>query len=209
MRYITLSWLDTSLVPTDRIYMMWFATFSLRKWRYNLASSKTYSVNANFISANSYLCAEICAHSLILIILHLSQIKKPELFIPWLFSSQCYEEYFRAAGSCSTFQSSQCNFTCKDFLISNSRKLDALLRLNSEAIKRGVKLPRQSKPFNTLKTKFHIPIELPSLEEMEKTIMLAKLHAQSELSTLGSYSHDKQKFLRWNNFITVFVRFRN
>jgi hypothetical protein len=81
MRYITLSWLDTSLAPTDRISMMWFANFSLWKWRYNLASSKTYSVNSNFISANSYFCAEICAHSLILIILHLSQIKKPELFL--------------------------------------------------------------------------------------------------------------------------------
>ena len=74
MRYITLSWFDTNLVTTDWIYMMWIATFYLRKWRYNLASRKTYSVNANFIPANS-LCAEICAtqtlHSLILIILHL------------------------------------------------------------------------------------------------------------------------------------------
>jgi hypothetical protein len=148
MRFITLSWLDTTIAPLKRIYMMWYATFGLRKWRYHLSSSATYNVNINFISANSYLSAEICAHSLILIIVQLDKMKKPELFLPWLFSSQCCEEFFRAARSCSTFQSTQCNFTCKDFLTSNCRKLDALLRLNTDAQKRGLKLPRQSRPFD-------------------------------------------------------------
>ena len=187
MHLITSSFLDKSLPPLDRIYRIWFSTFALRIWRFWLCSEENYTLGNNFISSNAYLCVEVCAHSLVLVALKLRNILKPELFLPWLYSSQSCEAYFRAARSCSSSHSTQVNFSLKEFLCSRCRKIDASLRLTASGVKNGLIYPRCKRPFNSSleftenlsensfgigeSSRVFIPKALPSLEEIEVTIL--------------------------------------
>lgn len=189
MHYITSSFLDKTLEPLQRIYRIWFATFSLRIWRFWLCKKSPYHLNINFISSNAYLCVELCAHSLVLIILLLESQKKPELFLPWLYSSQCCECYFRAARSCSTFGSSQVNFSLKDFLCDKCRKVDASSWATSEGLKHGIQFPRVRRPFDgpsEEKSDCCIPENLPLIDEIEESILNAKRDALLELAKIGN-----------------------
>jgi hypothetical protein len=70
----------------------------------------------NFISMNSYLGAEINAHSLILIILRLRKDGTPHLLLTWLYSSQPCESFFKSIRSMSPVASSQTSCTLSDFM---------------------------------------------------------------------------------------------
>ena len=89
--YITSSFLDKQLQPLERIYRAWFAVFTLRLWRSWIKNHDFYTLSQNFISLNSYLCAEINAHSLILIMNRLRNSGQSSNFLPWLFGSQACE----------------------------------------------------------------------------------------------------------------------
>jgi hypothetical protein len=70
-----------------------------------MMSDSAYSLGTSFVSLNSYLCIEINAHALILLIIRLGNRK--ELFKPWLCGSQSCESYFRTARSCTPTESTQ------------------------------------------------------------------------------------------------------
>lgn len=60
---------DDSLSVENRLYYLWYFFFFLRLWRAWLSKEKSYSVDNNFITLNSYVSIELNAHSLYNIIL--------------------------------------------------------------------------------------------------------------------------------------------
>ncbi len=82
MGYITSSYLQKNLLPLNRVYRIWFATFSFRLWRFWIEKEDSYNLEISFISPNSYTCLEILAHSLILGIRELRDNGQPHLFLP-------------------------------------------------------------------------------------------------------------------------------
>jgi len=63
------SFLNKQLKPLSRIEEAWFALLFTRYWRQWIVSSEGYSLEQNFISLNSYVCIELNAHALILLLM--------------------------------------------------------------------------------------------------------------------------------------------
>ena len=147
MDYITSSYLDKTLSPEERVYRSFFATFSLRIWRYWICCDKTYSLEINFVTLNAYLCSEINSSALIAMLLKLRD--RPELFKPWLLGSQPCEAYFRTTRSFSSAQSTQVNYSLKEFLFSRCKKVDATIRLTAQGIQDGINYPRERRAFDS------------------------------------------------------------
>jgi hypothetical protein len=143
MDSITSSFLNKSITPLERIYRIWYSVFCLRYWRNWMKSDDAYPLATHFISLNSYLCAEINAHSLILVILQMHKENTPELFLPWLFGSQACESYFKTTRSCSSVGSSQTNFTLTEFLTSRCRKVLFKNGIKNQFFKMILKISRE------------------------------------------------------------------
>ena len=116
MSNITSSYLDKNITPLERVYRIWHFVFALRYWRFWMNCDDVYNLSDCFISSNSYICAEVLAHSLVLLITKFREDKTPELLMPWLFTSQPCESFFKALRSLSPVGSSQTNFTVLEFL---------------------------------------------------------------------------------------------
>lgn len=182
MSYIASSYLDKSLTPLERVYRIWFATFSFRIWRYWMCCDETYSLGVNFITLNAYLCCEINAHGLILLIEKLRH--RPELFQPWKFSSQSCEAFFRALRAFSYAQSTQVNFTMKELFVSRCQKVDATIRLTAQGQQDGLDYPRERRAFDMEEPVVH-SLQMPSMDEIEFTVLRAKQDAEIELKEIG------------------------
>lgn len=50
----------------------------------------------HFFTPNAYLCTEINAHDIVMVLARLKKDGTPQLFKPWLFSSQPCESFFKA-----------------------------------------------------------------------------------------------------------------
>ncbi len=182
MSYVTSSFLDKELAPLERIYRIWFANFGFRLWRFWMCCDNIYSLGINFITLNAYLCCEINAHGLISLMLKLKD--RPELFQPWNFSSQPCEAFFRAARSFTSTQSTQVNFTLKDFIVSRRKKVEATLRLAAHGSRDGIVYPRERRAFDTAERSCSSH-RMPSEEEIEETVLRAQQHVELELKLIG------------------------
>ncbi|EFX70567.1 hypothetical protein DAPPUDRAFT_328025 [Daphnia pulex] len=189
MNYSASSFLDKNLSPLDRVYRMWYVVFSLRLWRYWITCDKAYTLAANFMTLNVYLCAEFNAHALVLIVLALKD--KPEAFKPWLCTSQPCESYFRGGRSCTTNCSTMVNFTAREFFKYRCRKIDATIRLTSDGVKDGLSYPRFERPFDQ-PTNQRV-WEMPSMAEMDCKIRVALADAEKDLKKLGLRVSGKDK----------------
>jgi len=136
------SFLNKELNPLDRIKDAWFALFFVRYWRQWILSHKDYTLERNFISLNSYICIELNAHALLILLLILRDNYKSDCFYPWLMGSQPCERAFRAARSISPTFSTVINFTVLG-LIRRLHKLQIEVDLESEADSTGIIYPRQ------------------------------------------------------------------
>lgn len=70
----------------------------------------------NFITSNAYTCIEINAHTIVAAVNLFRQKGLPELFVPWLYSSQPCEQFFRAARSLTSIDSTVLNFSMLEFI---------------------------------------------------------------------------------------------
>jgi hypothetical protein len=98
LRSVLQAFLNKTLQPRRRVYLMWYSVFFLRIWRNWLKESHTFSVTKNFITLNASLCIELNGHALIKM---LRKYRKGDessdtQFTTWLFSSQPCEQIFRA-----------------------------------------------------------------------------------------------------------------
>lgn len=112
MKTVLDSFLMKDLKVEERIAKIWYCVFFLRIWRHWI--KKSHHTLKNFITINAYLCIEINAHSLILLALKCSA--EPQLFVPWLTSSQPCEKTFRSLRSLSSTFSTVVNFSMLDIL---------------------------------------------------------------------------------------------
>lgn len=114
MQNIMVSYLDENISPIQRVYLIWKSVFLLRIWRQWLVKSK-HSVTKNFITSNCYTCIELNAHAIVAAINFCKQNNCPDLFLPWLFSSQPCEKFFRAARSMTSTFATVVNFSILEF----------------------------------------------------------------------------------------------
>lgn len=77
-------------------------------------SSENYTLKENFLTQNCYVCIELNAHELVSCLLHLKDINRPDLFMPYLYESQACENTFRQLRSPSTVYSTVTNCTVKE-----------------------------------------------------------------------------------------------
>lgn len=110
------SYSNVHLSPRERIRKVWEPVFVLRIWREYISSKNKLSLEKNFLTHNCYICIEIIAHSIVLIMLHLQKINKPELFFPFLYESQACESTFRQIRSMSTVYCTVTNCSVKEMI---------------------------------------------------------------------------------------------
>lgn len=117
------AFMEKNLKCLQRVRKIWYSLFLIRIWRQFIISSKRYTLKNNFLTANCYSCIELNAQSLILVLLHLKKVNKPELFLPHLYDSQPCESTFRQFRSMTTAYSTITNCSMKEAL-SRISKID-------------------------------------------------------------------------------------
>lgn len=147
LRCVIDSYLDKSLSPLARIEKIWFALFFIRYWRHWIVLHPQYTLDANFITLNTYVCIELNAHALLTFLRTvqiLSQGKNdtdPEIgFLPWLLGSQSCEKAFRAVRSMTSTFSTIINFGMLG-LLRRLYRLHIQFSLQAQAKKTGIRYP--------------------------------------------------------------------
>ena len=106
---------------------------------------KEYNIEKNFISNNSYICIELNAHALIVLLVILRDYL-PEYsltcYAPWLLSSKPCEQRFCAARSMSNVFSTVINFAVLG-LLRRLHRLQIQLNLESKSNATKIIYPRQ------------------------------------------------------------------
>lgn len=135
---------------------------------------------------------------MILSILKLKKLELPQFLVTWHFGSQACENEFRLARSCSSYNSTQVNFSMKDFVRSRSQRIAASRYYTEEGVKTGILIPRHSRPFDSSglmqpETPANGNVETAcssnflSLIEIETIVGRAKKDVESELNFLGRF----------------------
>lgn len=110
---ITSSLYDDDLSPLDRLFLIWRSTFFLRACRQFItqAIDINMKLSDNFITSNAYMCIELNAKNLIILIKHFRDENLKEYFIPTILNSQPCEETYRKMRSMGTINFTKINFT--------------------------------------------------------------------------------------------------
>lgn len=141
-RSILECFLSKEMDIVTRIREAWFSLFFVRYWRKWLLFQDEYTLERNFISLNSYLCIEINAHAIIILVLILRAQGSSEYCFPWMLGSQPCERAFRAARSMTPTFSTMINFTVLG-LIKRLHKLQIQVDLEAESEATGIIYPHK------------------------------------------------------------------
>ena len=163
--------MDKSLSVEEKLYRIWFSNFALRGWRYWMTCDECYSLQDNFVTSNFASCIEINAHAFVLSILKLKEIECEQCLVTWNFGSQACESEFRLARSCSTYSSTQVNFSMKGFVRSRCQRIATSRYYTEEGVKQGILISRHVRPFDLLgRQNFNDSVlsHFPSLLEIER-----------------------------------------
>ena len=114
------------------------------------------------------MCSKINAHGVVMLLVRLSEDGTPNLFKPWLMSSQPCVPYFKCAWcSFTSVGSTQLTFTWFDFLIHRCRKADSHIRLTGLGSTDNIVYPRHIKNqvrYGNFSTETYVSDTLPSVE---------------------------------------------
>lgn len=182
-KFVTSSYLNTQLKPTERVYRMWHATFVLRFWRNWIEKNSSYNLNENFISDNAYICVELNALNMLRLISKLRNAGKPEWFLPYLFDSQTCESTFRQMRSMGTINFTKINFTLLELF-----HLIERVELQNEIVYN--RLAHTDIVFSRIKQRVqhdHVH-DLPSNQELVDTLKTARDDAKNIAIEFGMYS---------------------
>lgn len=94
MRDIIDSYRDKKLTPIQRVQKIWYALFVMRLWREYILKKRNLTIEGNFLTHNCFICIELNAHALVLILLFLKEKDMPHSFRPEFFESQPCEMIF-------------------------------------------------------------------------------------------------------------------
>lgn len=190
--------LSTKLNPLERLYCIWYGVFFMRMWRCWLSKQEEYysQVN-NFISLNSYICLELNSHGMLNLIMKCLEENSFTRFLPWMFSSQACESFFRNLRSMSTTQSTVVNCNVSE-AIRRLQKVQLLSDTNSsnfEAEGELIHFPRtrflnsqnerQDKIYSEI-PKFKDPVTIKTIKEV---LSKAKKNAWADIKRLGMNEH--------------------
>lgn len=56
------SFMDSTLMPLQRVYKCWYSVFFIRLWRDFVCKNEQFTLKENFITSNTYNCIELNAH---------------------------------------------------------------------------------------------------------------------------------------------------
>lgn len=166
--------LDAEVSIEKRIYYLWYSVFFLRLWRAWLLNHDTHSTEHNFITLNAYICVEINAHGMYIVLQHIDNNSFKEFF-PYMYGSQPCESFFRLLGSISSTFSTMVN--C-DFLDAMHRikKIELLCELaNKKYENNNLVFPRKNQfrsSFDRLDKKQYaagLP-NIPDIPKIEKNL---------------------------------------
>lgn len=110
------AYMDYSLKPLERVSKLWYSLFLIRIWRQFVLDHETFTLKQNFLTSNTYSCMEQNAHSIVLILMYLKDQNQPNLFRPWLYSSQPCESFYRQIRAFSPCNSTITNCTVKEIM---------------------------------------------------------------------------------------------
>lgn len=190
MRDVIAAYMDRNLTPLERVRKIWISLFLVRIWYSFIVSRKEYTLKNNFLTNNCYSCIEINAHSLILIMLYLKKIEKPEFFLPFLFHSQGCESTFRQLRSMSSTFSTVTNCTVKE-AVSRISKIQLQNDIMHTTSSKFV-YPRLQRKLNVDSKIIH---ELPSPEQIFNEIILCQKIACQTATKLGLITSKKQQLM--------------
>lgn len=177
VRDVINAFLDKELTPLQRIRKIWYSIFLIRFWREFIVSKREYTLKNNFLTVNCYSCIEINAHSLVLCILHLQRINRPDLFAPYLYDSQACESTFRQLRGMTSTYSVVTNCSAKEILsrISKIQLQNDITHITSHEYV----YPRVKNTYDPIKH------QLPTSEEIMNEIELCKRTALNTATKFG------------------------
>lgn len=115
-RYILDAFLEKSLCIKQRIYFLWYANFFFRLWRSWIRDQEHWTLTKHWMTLNTYTCIELNAHALLVMIEKCRTNNNPEILLPWLYSSQPCEKFFRQTRSMTSTYLTRVNFDLLDLL---------------------------------------------------------------------------------------------
>lgn len=180
LKYFLDAFMEISLSPLERIAKVWHSIFFIRLWRKFILLTKGLTLKKNFLTFYCYTCLEQNAHSLIMVLLYLHRENRPDLFLPFLFSSQPCEEFYRKIRSMSPTYSTVVNCSVKGFLarISNT-KLQS--DIGNDNLSKFI-FPQCLKSKNLSNLKI---FPLPNVNQILEVIEEAKLNANKDAQFFG------------------------
>lgn len=125
-RMITDAYLEKSTDTNHRIFLAWYLIFFVRLWRFWICNDKESTLKTNFLTPNVYACLELNGHSILNILEKYRNENCPDVFLPWLFSSQPCEKMFRQTRSMTSTYSTVVNYSLYDLM----RRIDRINALN-------------------------------------------------------------------------------
>ncbi|KAK3926414.1 Endopolyphosphatase [Frankliniella fusca] len=184
IRFVLEACLDDGLSAAERLYRVWHCAFFLRFWKLWLKNHKSYTME-NFVTANLYVCIEIIAYALTIILMKFRDNLSPQFYLPSLFSSQACESFFRLARSMTSTESTVINFSMKEFL-SKVRRVDMLHHCVSK-LSDKLEFPRdkRKKLLGSLHEQKHQGTYLPNDAEILDIVITARSDAVLSLGKLG------------------------
>lgn len=180
MRNFIDSFLDTKLSPLERVQKVWYSIFIVRIWREYVLRTKSLNLKDNFLTSYCFVCLELNAHSLVLLLLYLKKINKPEFFKPELLDSQQCEKFYSQLRSFTTTFSTKANCTVKE-IMARINKIQLQKHIGGGMVSEFVfpKKLSSSCSENMLET------TLPSKEEILTTIESSKKKAIHDAVEIG------------------------
>lgn len=186
---VTACFLALDMKPLDRLLRMFRAVFFIRIWRQSIVAHATRRLGDNFISSNAYMCIEVNARTLLLMIKTFRDKNMANKFLPALFDSQTCERSFRLFRSMGTMEFTRINFSFYDltFMIGRTEVMNdiAYTKFTSDE----VVFPN----IRRTKSTFH---ELPSDDEINIVLNTAKQQAVDEANAFGMvYTENIDEFI--------------
>lgn len=186
MRDVISAYMAPNLTPLERIRKIWHSLFLIRIWRGYVLSTKNLTLKKNFWTQYCYICIELNAHSLVLLLLHMKKNDMSKLFKPDLFSSQPCESLFRTVRSFTSTYSTVVNCSVKEIL-ERMNKIQLQGDIATQNAGNFI-FPRVNATCNGPNMK----IEMPTLEEIYDQIEKCKAEAVKYAKEVGLIKNKKK-----------------
>lgn len=173
------SFMDTELLPIERVRKLWYSIFVIRIWRMYLRN-ESLSVTDCSLTLYCYVCLELNAHSMVKILLFLRSQNVPELFKPWVYNSQSCESFYRLIRSLTTVFARAANCSVKEIL-ERIHKIQLLEDISNDS-NTAFTFPRRLQSNNQSNTE---TVVLPTQNEIFQMIEKSKTEAIRDAKEIG------------------------